>query len=144
MSAARRTCRAEKAKIDRSENILLDIMWYEAVHSYERLSYKCVQITSFSEPGQRLHVCKFKNSIQCESDPHFILDSFPEKNKREANLNVLHCETFYQFKAGAAFAHRNCISDVEVSIVSLIKSQVIHQTWIIGSVQHLLQAVSSE
>lgn len=36
---------------------------------------------------------------------------------------------FYQFKADAAAAHRNCISDVDVSIVSLIKSQVIHLTW---------------
>lgn len=36
---------------------------------------------------------------------------------------------FYQFKADASGAYRNCISDVNVSIVSLIKSQVIHLTW---------------
>lgn len=36
---------------------------------------------------------------------------------------------FYQFKADGAGAYRKCISDVDVSIVSLIKSQVIHLTW---------------
>ena len=36
---------------------------------------------------------------------------------------------FYQFKADAAAAYRNCISDVDVSILSFIKSQVIHLTW---------------
>lgn len=36
---------------------------------------------------------------------------------------------FYQFKADVDAAYRNCICDVDVSIVSLIKRQVIHLTW---------------
>lgn len=36
---------------------------------------------------------------------------------------------FYQVKADAAEAYRDCIADVDMSIVSLIKSQVIHLTW---------------
>lgn len=36
---------------------------------------------------------------------------------------------FYQFKAGATYAYGSCISDADVSIVSLIRRQVIHLTW---------------
>jgi len=36
---------------------------------------------------------------------------------------------FYQFKADAAATYWNGSCDVDVSIVSMIKSQVIHLTW---------------
>lgn len=41
----------------------------------------------------------------------------------------LSVKLFYQFKADVTPVYRKCISDVEVSIVSLIKRQVIHLTW---------------
>lgn len=52
----------------------------------------------------------------------------PEKAKERHTWMCPTVKLCYQFKADVASARRNSISDVDVSIVSLIKSQVIHLT----------------
>lgn len=63
-------------------------------------------------------------------NPQFFITDSTAGEKQEKQTSVcLSVKLFYQFKADVTPVYRKCISDVEVSIVSLIKRQVIHLTW---------------
>lgn len=67
-------------------------------------------------------------------NPHFFFFFYHwlhrrRKAKERQTSVCLSVKLFYQFKADVTPVYRKCISDVVVSIVSLIKRQVIHLTW---------------
>lgn len=62
-------------------------------------------------------------------NPQFLTLPTEGSKRRGTPLCARAWSYFYQFKADVTPVYRKCISDVEVSIVSLIKRQVIHLTW---------------
>lgn len=71
-----------------------------------------------------------KKCEKCHSESSFYLWLFHMRKQKKGSLKCSWLwNSFYQSKADAGAAYKNCISDVNVSIVSLIKSQVIHLTW---------------